>query len=364
MSENIIPVTYLLVYILEIIYFVVLACYMLAQRGNLLSTHGEQKAKLRMTRTMGITLLVWAFDLFLYLPPLLHGCTPDHPIYKLIFLVNLLLATPMIYAVMFAVVQRQVSQLKWASMLSLPFLLLIIWHLLAPAPANDLPCYIAAALSMASYLFLLIRFASEYRAYTRRLKSEYSETASREIVWSWFCFSGLVMQGILFVVFEQLWSPTAEIFYFIFSVVNAASLCYCIVKQHTIDLDVVPESEPEAGIEDKIVGNTVYATIEQRLKMFCEDKLLFLDPDLTRETLCLRLAINRTYLSMYLRHCGTTYYQYINSLRIEHAVKLMRENPQMPISEVSRQSGFRTQATFRRAFQEVMGCLPSDIRKG
>lgn len=362
MSEKVILVIYLLVYILAIIYLVVLGCYMLAQRGSMLSTRGELEAKLRMTRTMGIAMFIWAFLLFIYLPPLLLQCEFDHPIFKLLFIFSLMVLTPMAYVMMFAVMQRQFCPLKWCSILSAPFLVLVVWQLLTLSSASNIPVYAAAVLGVVSNIFMLIWFAREYRIYTRRLRSEYSEITSREIFWAWICFSGLAMQGILYVVYVLVWTPTGEVLYFILSLVNATALCFCICHQHTIDLDVVEEVVPEPDIDDKAAEKAFYADIEQKLKTLCEDKLLFLEPELTRETLSLRLAINRTYLSMYFRHCGTTYYQYINTLRVEHAVKLIQENPDIPINDVSEQSGFRTQTTFRRAFQEVMGCLPSEVR--
>ena len=364
MSDKSVLVIYLLIYTITIIYFVVLGCYMLAQRGSLIGTRGELAAKLHMTRTMGVSMFIWAFDLFVYLPPLLWGCTPDHPVFKVLFHVNLALSTPVIFAAMFAVVQRQVNLLRWSCALSAPFLLLTVWQLLAPSPASaDLPLYIAAALSVASNLFLLIRFASEYRLYIRRLQAEYSETASRDIVWSWVCFAGLAMQGLAFVAYQLLWSPMTEVIYAVLSVINAACLCYCTCRQHTIDLDLEPEAEPVAALKDKPEGDAFYADIEQKLKTLCEDQLLFLNPELRRETLALRLAINRTYLSMYFRHCGTSYYQYINTLRIEYAVRLMQDNPDLPVDEVCTRSGYRSLTTFRKAFQEVMGCLPSEVKR-
>lgn len=355
-------VIYLLFYVITIIYFVVLSCIMFTRRGNDLSTRGEQEAKLRMTRTMGVAMAVWALGWFVYLPPLLSGCQSGHPVYKVLFLVVLMMGTPVVYHVMFAVSQRKVSILGWTCALGVPFLLLALWQGFCP-PRVFLPAYIGAALSVASYLSLLVRFASEYRHYVRRLRSEYSETASREIVWSWFCFSGLAVLGIVFVVFHLFWTPMVEVLYLLFTIVNVTYLCFCICRQRPIDLEVVPETEPAVEIEDKREEKALYASIEQKLQSQCEQKLLFLDPDLTRETLALRLGINRTYLGMYFRKHDLTFYHYINALRMEYAYRLMQDNPHLSIRKVAEQSGFRSQTTFRKVFQEVMGCLPSEVKR-
>lgn len=360
MNDSLFLVVFTLIYVIAIVYFVILGCYMLALRDNQLSTHGELVAKHRLTRAMGVTMFVWALDLLLYLPTVLLNIEIDNPIYKYLFLVSLMLMTPLVFNVMFAVVQRQVNIQYWIIALGAPFLLLTIWQMLAPTSMT--PVHTGAALSVASYLYLLIKFAGEYRFYIQRIRSEYSDTSRREIVWAWICFSGLTLQGIIFVGYMYVWSPILELLYGVFSLVNAGFLCFCASKQTTIDLDVVPETEPETMVVDQSEEKAFYADIEERLKTLCESKLLFLDPDITRETLCLRLAINRTYLSMYFRSRELTFYQYINTLRVEYAYRLMQENPHLSIRKVSEQSGFRSVTTFRKVFQEVMGCLPSEIK--
>lgn len=358
-------------YISTIIYLVVLGCCMFGLRANPLVTHGVQMAKRRLTRTMGVSMFIIAFQSFLYLPPMLMGYPAKHLIYKILFLVVLMLSLPMVYNMMMAVVQREVKTMNWSWALGLPYLVLATWHIIAPPNPSDYTIvYIASALAAASLVFLLVRFAGEYRLYLHRLRSEYSETTGREILWSWVCFGGFALQGILFVAYHLIWSPLLDVLYLVVSIPNAAFLCFCTVRQRTLDLDVVNDNEKGTSSEDKDDNKSdnrneaaFYSDIEERLKTLCEDKLLFLDPELTRETLCLRLAMNHTYLNMYFRKCGISYYQYINTLRIEYANRLIQENPDMPVSEVCTRSGFHSQPTFRKAFHEVMGCLPSEIKK-
>ena len=224
----------------------------------------------------------------------------------------------------------------------------------------------SSALAAASLVFLFVRFAGEYRLYLRRLQSEYSETTGRQIFWSWICFGGFMLQGILFVAYQLVWTPLLDVLYLVVSVPNVTFLCYSTCRQRTLDLDVVDDGSTCSltnADEDKAEKTAAFHSgIEMKLKSLCEDKLLFLDPDLTRETLCLRLGMNHTYLNLYLRKCGMTYYQYINKLRIEYAYRLMQDNPHLSLRKVAEQSGFRSQPTFRKAFQEVMGCLPSEAR--
>lgn len=365
MNNTTSTVIYQLFCIIVMLYLSILGCYMLMRRENTTCTDGEQESKLRMTRTIGIAMFGWAFEWFIYMPPILAGCSWDHPIYKVLFNVVLIISIPIIYNTMFAVVQRRVNMLKWTCVSGVPFFILAIWQM--TDPQNYKPVYTGAFLSVASILFLLIRFASEYRIYVNRIQSEYSEITGREILWSWICFSSFAIQGIFFVAYQLLWSPVLEVSYNAISLFNATFLCFCTCKQRTIDIEIVEGEEEEASgatpEHNKEKESAFYATIEEKLKMYCEDKRLYLEPDLTREALCRSLSISSTYLKMYFHSRGLTFYQYVNTLRAEYAYNLMQENPNMSIREISEHSGFRSQTTFRNVFHDIMGCLPSEARK-
>lgn len=355
---------YCMLNVITIIYFVVLGCVMLTRRADLLSTRGEQVAKLRMTRTVGLTMLVLALEYFVSLPPFLLGWPVDHPCYRVLFLVNLMLFVLMCYHVMFAVVQHRTNLLRWTCGICLPFALLAAYQVFALD--GLIPVCIAAILGLIAFLFLPILFIGEYRRYVRRLRSEYSDTTNRDIIWSWIVFFGLSAQGLLYIIYVTLWwKPVWEVVYITISMLNAAVLCYCTCRQRPIDEDVVPEENDNHNDNENPNADeekAFYADIEQKLHTLCEAKMLYLDPDITLETLSLRLAINRTYLSMYFRSRNMSYYQYINTLRVEHAFRLMQNEPHLSIRKVSEQSGFRSQTTFRKVFQEVMGCLPSEVK--
>ena len=363
-SNNIV----LFLYIITIIYFVMLGCYMLAQRGSLISTRGEQMTKLRMTRSVGVFMLIWALDYLIYLPPMLGSSDVWNSEYDVSFLITMMLETPALYVVMHAIEQKRVNNMRWSTTLAAPFFILTVWYIVVPFDlCGRLPVHIAAVLNVLCIAYLLIKYEKEYRAYVHRIKSEYSEISGREIIWSWSCFAGFALQSIVFLLYEYNWVPMMEFAYWALSIANAAYLCYCTCRQKPLDHDVVEDvtEEDESSHVSKKENHdekAFYAVIEQKLESLCEEKLLFLEADLTRETLCRRISVSSTYLKMYFSSRGLSFYQYINTLRVEYAVKLMEENPDMPIREVCELSGFRSQTTFRKMFMEVMGCLPSEIK--
>lgn len=360
----------LFLYIVTMLYFVILGCVMLAHRDNPISTRGELVAKRRMTRSVGVFMLIWALDYLIYLYPMLQSDDVNNVMYDIVFLITLMMVTPALYAVMHAITQKTVNTVRWICSLGMPFLALIVLYLLLPSDGcHNIIMTTAIVFNVLCIAFLVAVYASEYHDYVCRLRSEYSDTSGREIVWAWSCFAGFAAQALIFILYYVCWEPWLDFVYWALCIVNAAYLCFCVSKQKPLDFTIVTEVEEdeaptETASEKKSDDKVFYAIIEHKLEALCEEKMLFLEPDLTRETLCLRLSIGRTYLSMYLHSRGLTFYQYINTLRVEYAVKLMQENPGMSIREVSELSGFRSQTTFRKMFQEVMGCLPSEVKKG
>lgn len=60
----------------------------------------------------------------------------------------------------------------------------------------------------------------------------------------------------------------------------------------------------------------------------------------------------------------TTFYDYVNSLRIEKkTLPLMEEHPEYTLERIASESGFQSISTFRRSFQKLKGVTPSEYRK-
>lgn len=101
--------------------------------------------------------------------------------------------------------------------------------------------------------------------------------------------------------------------------------------------------------------------IGRRLKERCEDTGLYLDAELSSETLARVLDTNRTYLSRFFNSRGCSFNQYINSLRIKYAITRINASAQRPnVTEIALESGFTQMNSFRSAFRACTGVLPSE----
>lgn len=85
---------------------------------------------------------------------------------------------------------------------------------------------------------------------------------------------------------------------------------------------------------------------------------------LSLDDLANAMGVSRFHLShMFATKFGIGFKEYLNNLRVECAKGLLRSTD-MPISEVSANSGFENQRTFNRVFGDNTGITPRDYRYG
>lgn len=102
----------------------------------------------------------------------------------------------------------------------------------------------------------------------------------------------------------------------------------------------------------------------QRITQLMEEKQRFKDPDLKISDVALELNTNVRYVSDCIKNVkGCSFTQYVNGYRIEHAQKLLREQPDLKISHIYLSSGFTNDSSFFRIFKSVTGTTPNEWKK-
>lgn len=92
------------------------------------------------------------------------------------------------------------------------------------------------------------------------------------------------------------------------------------------------------------------------------EQQLFLQPGFGRDELLHMTGINKNDLSSLLQdYAGASNLSnYLNRLRIEYSVKLMKENKKFSIEAIAQEAGFNSRATFYRAFYKQFGMTPTE----
>ena len=121
---------------------------------------------------------------------------------------------------------------------------------------------------------------------------------------------------------------------------------------------IAPDEEATtATAREEATEYTHFLRMEQQLT----ENQLFLQPDFGRDDLLSITHINKNDLPRLLRtyaHAENVS-DYLNRLRVRYALKLMKEKPHFSIMAIGEEAGFRSRATFYRAFLKECGMTPA-----
>lgn len=101
------------------------------------------------------------------------------------------------------------------------------------------------------------------------------------------------------------------------------------------------------------------------LASFVEDQELYLKKDISRSLVADLMGCSQRTMTKMLDeiHPGLSFPDYIRSLRIRHALKVISENPNYSVQQVADESGFYSISSFERAFKAVTGKTPKAYLK-
>ena len=79
-----------------------------------------------------------------------------------------------------------------------------------------------------------------------------------------------------------------------------------------------------------------------------------------------KLKLSANTLSQVLNgYCGQTFYNFVNTYRLEEVISMMRDpkNDDKSILKLSIEAGFNTKSTFNNIFKKQTGMTPAEFRK-
>ena len=143
--------------------------------------------------------------------------------------------------------------------------------------------------------------------------------------------------------------------------------------QHTITLlDAEKEEQgqtdkPEDTPQDAVGKDSNSLEYERFLRMeyTLVHENLFLQPDFGRDELISLSNTNKNDLPRILRKYANAdnVSSYLNRLRVEYAIKLMKEKPNLSFDAIAKEASFNSHSTFYRAFYKVCGMTPAQYMK-
>ena len=196
-----------------------------------------------------------------------------------------------------------------------------------------------------------------------------ADTAS-DLIWLRnFVYAPLVIAGV-WLAFKQL--PGMYGLLQLFCLVISLYFISAALRQR----DVYPDKM--LGVADKLIGLPAKSTTTQRLTsqqidilkdrvaLIIDQHKPYLDPALNLQTLADKVGINTHELSLVLNQgFGMNFYAYINGLRAEEAIRLLKSGQygRGDMESISIRAGFNSRTTFYSAIKKLKGEAPTSLLK-
>ncbi len=198
--------------------------------------------------------------------------------------------------------------------------------------------------------------------YHKNLKDCLSNTEGYTAHWFVVLSMALLVELVLWIISNTAKETLLEWLsvYALIMIVNWILLFYFAVSQKTLKPEDLTE---EKDVQKSEAKDSTYGISVRRLETLLVDERIFLNPDITVDTMVEMLNTNRYAFSNYIHNTlGTNFFDFINSYRIEEAKYLLKSTDQK-IEDVALKSGFNSSRAFLRVFKSFTGQTPREWRK-
>ena len=221
------------------------------------------------------------------------------------------------------------------------------------------------------YLFHLDKARREVMQRIRMLdEGEYSNEEDFPVKFAtsikWLPLALCVMMAVNFLINNPFVKMARDI---VFIVINVWFAIYTLnphrgIKHLPMELKQAEEKEEEVEEGKRHLNEEQRHEMEARLMALVREEKLYLDDHLSMNDLVQRLHTNKTYLSEVISNSEYgSFYQLINTLRIDHACWMLGEDPTLKMEQVALASGFSSGSAFSQVFKRIKGVSPSEYLK-
>lgn len=239
-------------------------------------------------------------------------------------------------------------------------------ELFTPKYQLVMTCIVMVA--FAGYLFLLNRFRRQLMLQIREIEEdEYSNEEDFPVRFA-KSINGLpltlcVMLAITFLLNDASVKIVRDV---IFTVIDVGFVIYTLnphrkLKSLPTELQQKMDEETEATPAKHRLTDIQRKEMEAKMLKLIMAEKLYLEDHFSLNDLVQRMKTNKTYLSEVIA-CSEygSFYQLVNTLRIEHACRLLAESPTAKMEQVAFASGFSSGSAFSQVFKRIKGVSPSE----
>ncbi|HAH23197.1 MAG TPA: hypothetical protein DCL77_05465 [Prolixibacteraceae bacterium] len=151
------------------------------------------------------------------------------------------------------------------------------------------------------------------------------------------------------------------------NVINMVSISYFFVFFFVLFYNTITNKlfTEEVKPKSTVLPHTDMQLLMKRIDELVAGKQMYLEPELTLLQIATALNEKERNISQVINTLqNRNLNDYLNSLRIEHACRLLQADKGKPVFEVMYESGFSTKGTFNLAFKKIVGKTPTQFREG
>lgn len=236
------------------------------------------------------------------------------------------------------------------------------------------PLYIATGQGI--FYYLLVGGAAAYGTYfllwttcnipryNRQLKELFSYTENINLNWLRVILYSFYLILSIWILTSLAIHIDIESLYMGSSLVMWIIIDFFIYKHESVLDELREEPKPESDflVEPQRDETEGESDLSKRIALLFHEQQIFLNPQLKVSDVAMAVGTNRTYVSNYFnREIGSTFYDYVNNLRVEHSCQLLRTTNES-IKCIAEKSGFNSPQAFIRVFTRTKGITPSAYR--
>ena len=318
----------------------------------------------RIRLVLGVILAVYALYLFkdlLYI----HEAVADNPfIYKLLLSIDTW-AVPLYVMFAFEFLYPGKMTLRYPGKMTLrkdlllfgSFPLFTLLYVLYPYDWVYSLMTVYAVVFSGVCICIVLRKTLLYR---RMLKGSLSDITHMDVKWLWVSIALLLPNLVLWAFVSSRTDNLLDAVYYLSLSVTWGIIAYKIYYYKYPSASDLMSGDAHA--------EAVHAPshFSEKLVRLAADGYFVRTPHLTLAELAAELGTNRTTLSSYINSSlGTTFYDYVNSSRLEYTEKLLSDpDAKYSVEQLAELSGFNSLSTFRRAFGKKYGSTVRGCWKG
>lgn len=310
----------------------------------------------RIRLVLGVILAVYALYLLkdlLYL----QECVADNPfIYKLLLSIDTW-AVPLYVMFAFEFLYPGKMTLRKELLLFGSFPLFTLLYVLYPYDWVYSLMTVYAVVFSGVCICIVLRKTLLYR---RMLKGSLSDITHMDVKWLWVSIALLLPNLVLWTFVSSRTDNLLDAVYYL-----SLSVTWGIIAYKTYYYRYPSASDLMSGDTHAEAAVPVPSHFSEKLARLAADGYFVRTPHLTLAELAADLGTNRTTLSSYINNgLGTTFYDYVNSNRLEYTEKLLSDpGTKYSAEQLAELSGFNSLSTFRRAFSKKYGISPQQYRE-